>query len=45
MPYTYYGENVVNTIEPLFFNLIFVELSGYEGMDKLSYENDFGLST
>ena len=27
---------------PLFFNQIFIKLSGYEDMDKLSYENDFG---
>ena len=32
----------MNTIAPLCFNRIFVELSGYEGRDKLSYENDFG---
>ena len=36
------GENVVNTIAPLFLNRIFVELSCYEGRDKLSYDNDFG---
>ena len=32
----------MNTIAPLFVNRIFVELSGYEGRDKLSYDNDFG---
>ena len=32
----------MNTKGPLFFNRIFVELSGYEGRDKLSHDNDFG---
>ena len=32
----------MNTIAPLFFNRIFVVFSGYEGRDKLLYENDFG---
>ena len=30
----------MNTIAPLLFNRVFVELSGYEGKDKLSYDND-----
>ena len=40
MLYTYNGENFENTIAPLFFNCIFIELSSYEGRDKLSYDND-----
>ena len=33
----------MNMLAHLFFNRVFVELSGYEGRDTLSYENEFGV--